>query len=136
MIIQSKELILKSGDKVLWEYDQEGDLLEMTFQAKEATGAVELTDNMILRFDWDRNEPLSLSIMSASHIMQPGQYGEAHFELLTAEWPAEVHDKIISMLKSPPLNEFLKLGSYTPAHTQRLIPLTSLQPATQVLELA
>ena len=68
MIIQSKEFILKSGDKVLWEYDQEGDLLEIVFQAKEATGTVELTDNIILRFDWLRDEPLSLSIMSASHI--------------------------------------------------------------------
>ncbi|MCB9105593.1 MAG: DUF2283 domain-containing protein [Anaerolineales bacterium] len=122
MKLEKQELTLKTGQKVLYEYDPDGDLLEIIFQQAEATSAVELTESIILRFNWDTNQPLSLSFISISHLMQPSEYGEVHFQLLTDEWPVETKDKILMMLRQSPLNEFLAISSYTTAHTHQIIP--------------
>jgi hypothetical protein len=127
MEIEKREVTLCSGEKVWIEYDREGDLLEIIFRPTEATCAVELTESMVLRFNWDTNEPVSLSLISFSKLRQPTAYGEVHFQLLTEEWPEEAQDKIWTMLRTIPLAEFLKLSSYIPAHTDRIIPTTTLK---------
>ena len=134
MNIERKQLVLRAGKQAIWEYDKKGDLLEIIFQLGEATCAVELTENIILRFDWEKSQPLSLSIMGASQLTKSGQYGEVYFELLTAEWPSEAHGKIMTMLKSSPLAEILKLGSYTPAHALQQVPLTTLKRPQKFLQ--
>jgi hypothetical protein len=134
MKLERQELTLKTGKKVLYEYDPDGDILEIIFQQAEATSAVELTESIILRFSWETNQPLSLSFISISHLIQPSEYGEVHFQLLTDEWPVETKDKILTMLRQSPLNEFLSISSYTPAHTHQIIPLTTIKaPQLSVL---
>src|SRR4029079_16282069 len=107
--------------------DEDNDLLEIVFQPGEATCAVELTDNMILRFDWATSMPLSLSLISFSHLIKPTAYGEVHLELLAEEWPEEAQEKLWAMLRRPPLSEFLTLSSYTPAHANHIVPITSIR---------
>lgn len=127
MKIETRELILDTGEKVRSEYDRDSDLLEIIFRPAEATCAVELTESIILRFDWSANEPLSLSFISISKLLQPTEYGEMHFQLLTDEWPEDVHDKIWEMLRTSPLKEFLKLSGYVAAHAHQIIPTTTLK---------
>jgi len=114
--------------KTAWyEYDRDGDVLEIIFQPDEATGAVELTESIILRFAWETSEPLSLSIISFSRLLQANPYGEVHFQLLTDEWPDEARDKIWKMLQMAPLAEFLKLSGYAPAHEHQIIPMATIR---------
>jgi len=113
--------------QVLYTYDEEGDLLEIVFRQGEATCAVELTDSIILRFDLDTSEPLSLSLISFSRLIQSADYDVQHFRLLTDEWPEELQEKVMLMLRSTPLNEFLQVGSYTPPHTRQVIPLATVK---------
>jgi hypothetical protein len=127
MKLDKRELTLNTGEKAWYEYDQDSDMLEIIFRLGEATCAIELTESIILRFDWETNEPLSLSFISVSRLIQPTEYGEVHFQLLTDEWPDEVQDKIWKMLRMPPLTEFLKLSSYAPAHTHQIIPMTTVK---------
>lgn len=127
MGIKQQTFTLHTGETALYEYDQDNDLLEIFFQPGEATCAAELTDNMILRFDWETSTPLSLSIISFSHMLKPTAYGEVHLELLSEEWPEEIQDKLWTMLRRPPLNEFLTLSSYTPAHANHVVPITSIK---------
>ncbi len=127
MRLDKQELTLNTGQKILCEYDQDGDLLEIFFQQGEATCAVELTESIILRFDWKTDNPLSLSFVSISTLIQPTKYGEVHYQLLTEEWPDEVQDRVLTMLQKPPLTEFLMLSSYAPAHTQQLIPQATIK---------
>jgi len=119
----SLESTLCSGEKVWYEYDQESDLLEVVFKAAEATAAIELTESIVLRFDWETAEPLSLSFISFSRLVQPAEYGENHFPLLADEWPDEAQEKVWAMLRAAPLNEFLQLGSYAPPHGRQTIPI-------------
>jgi len=127
MELEKKELKLSNGKTAWYEYDRDGDVLEIIFQPAEATGAVELTESIILRFDWGSNEPLSLSLISFSRLLQANPYGEVHFQLLADEWPDEVRDKIWPMLQKTPLSEFLKLSGYAPAHTHQIIPMATIK---------
>jgi len=127
MKIEHYAVKLSTGQTAQCEYDPNGDLLEIYFVQGEATAAVELTDNIVLRFDWDSGIPLSLGIISFSTLLQPSPYGKMHFELLIEEWPEEAEDKILAMLRRPPLTEFLTLSSYTPAHANHVIPTTTIR---------
>ena len=121
------EATLSTGQKALYSYDEEGDLLEIIFRQAEATCAVELTESIVLRFDFDMAEPLSLGLIGFSRLIQPAEYEVQHFRLLADEWPEDVRDKVMSMLRSAPLNEFLQVGGYTPPHSREVIPLATLK---------
>lgn len=133
MKIEQYGVPLSTGQTAACEYDVDGDLLEIYFAREEASAAIELTDNMVLRFDWESNTPLSLSIISFSTLLQPSAYGPMHFELLVDEWPDEAQAKIFAMLRRKPLTEFLTLSSYTPAHASRLIPTTAVKQIPQLM---
>jgi len=128
MDIEKQELILNTGETAWCEYDRKGDLLEIIFQQGEATCAIELTESLILRFDWETCKPLSLSFISFLQLIQPTQYGQPYFQLLQDEWPEEVEERIWTMLRQPPLTEFLTVNSYAPARTSQVIPTTGIKP--------
>jgi len=121
------QLTLNTGEKAWYEYDSDGDLLEIIFRQTKATAAIELTESIILRFDWETNQPLSLSFISFSRLIQPAEYGEVHFQLLADEWPNEAQGKVWAMLQASPLNEFLLLVSYVPSHTQQVLPVAAVK---------
>ncbi len=136
MKLEKQKLTLSTGKTAWSEYDPDGDILEIIFRPAEATCAIELTESIILRFDWETNEPLSLSFISISRLVQPTEYGKVHFQLLTDEWPDEVRDKIWTMLRIPPLTEFLTLSSYAPAHTHQIVPMATIKQPHLVAQTA
>ena len=136
MNIETQELALSSHEKARIEYDPETDLLEIIFRNAEATCTVELTESMVLRFDWDTDEPLSLSVISFSKLLQHAEYGETYFQLLTDEWPEDAKNKIWTMLRTSPVKDVLKLSTYVPAHTHQTIPTTTLKQSKVILQAA
>ena len=134
--LEQQTLRLRTGQTAQCEYDRNSDMLEIFFRDADATCAVELTESIVLRFDWETNEPLSLSLLSVSKLLKPTEYGDPFFQLLADEWPDEARGKIWDMLRKPPLNEFLKLSSYVPAHTYRAIPMTSIQQTPALMRAA
>jgi YD repeat-containing protein len=114
---------LSTGKPVRYEYDPEGDLLEIVFRQTEATAAIELTESIILRFDLATSEPLSLSFIGFLRLIKPAKYGAPHFRLLADEWPDDLQGQVSAMLDAAPLNEFLQIGSYIPRRARRAIPL-------------
>ncbi len=134
MKVEKREFTFNTGQQAWIEYDQAGDLLEIFFQAGEANCAIELTESIILRFDWKTAQPFSLGFISASHLIQATEYGEMHFQLLVDEWPDELRDKVWQMLRSAPLNELLQISSYAPAHTHQVIPMAAIKHLDWVAE--
>jgi hypothetical protein len=59
-----------------------------------------------------------------------------YFELPVDEWPEEALEKIWSMLREPPLTDFLRLGSYAPAHAFQVIPLATLKQSPLIAHVA
>jgi len=136
MKLETGNLTLSTGELAHFEYEPESDLLEIVFRQGEATYAVALTDSIILRFDWETAAPLSLSLVSVSKLMQPAEYGQMYFELSVDEWPEQSLEKIWSMLREPPLTDFLRLASYAPAHTYQVIPLATLKQSPLIVHAA
>jgi hypothetical protein len=136
MKLETGNLTLSTGELAYFEYEPESDLLEIIFQPGEATYAVTLADSIVLRFDWETAAPLSLSLISASKLMQPAEYGQVYFELPVDEWPEEALEKIWAMLRKPPLTDFLRLASYAPAHAYQVIPLATLKQSPLVAHTA
>ncbi len=136
MNIEKQELTLSTGQTACLEYDQDGDLLDIIFRSTEATCAIELTESIILRFDWEKNEPLSLGFISVSQLLQSTEYGPIYFQLLVDEWPDEVQDKVWTMLRAAPLTDFLALSSYAPAYIPKTIPMTTIRRPHFVLKAA
>ncbi|MEM7531183.1 MAG: DUF2283 domain-containing protein [Chloroflexota bacterium] len=127
MNIKQNTLSLGPNQTVHYQYDQEADFLEIFFQREEeASAAIELTDNIILRFDWDTSTPLSLGFISFSKLLESADYEEKHFALLVDEWPDEVSGKVWHMLRKSPLVEVLKLGSYIPPNANTVMPMTAM----------
>ena len=78
MKLEKQEHILETGEKVWYEYDHDSDMLEIIFRPAKASCAIELTESIILRFDWTANEPLSLGFISISRLLQSNPERRVH----------------------------------------------------------
>ena len=108
-----------------YDYDKEADVLYVCFVPGEtATSAVELNDNILLRFNRANKRAVGLTLMDFSVLTQPTNLGPRSFPLsglqeLEPEW----QDVVIEIITAPPVNQILKISSYTPSLTES-VPIT------------
>lgn len=110
-----------------YSYDEEADVLYISFSPGEkATSAVELSKNILLRFNLVEKRAIGLTLMDFSVLAQLTELGPRSFPLigleeLEPEWRAMV----IDIVTSPPVNQILHISIYTPSPTEH-IPITSI----------
>jgi hypothetical protein len=113
-----------NGQTIICSYDKEGDILEIIFQKGGGLG-VDLTENIVLRYNQERQEPLSLILTSYSHLIQPTPFGPPSFHLAAvSELPPDMQQTVLQILNDFPVNHFLRLSGL------RLLPGGELQPIT------
>jgi len=111
-----------------YNYDQDADVLYISFAPGEkATTAVELNDNILLRFSRSEKRAIGLTLMDFSVLVQLTKVGPRAFPLtgledLEPEW----QDLVIDLITSPPVNQILKVASFTPSITTS-IPVASVE---------
>lgn len=132
MRLERQLFTLSTGQKGWAEYDPEGDVLEITFQSAEATCAVELTESVILRLDYESGEPLSLSFISVSRLAQAPHYGAVRLPLLVEQWPDEIREKVYDALQRAPLTDLVAFSEHDPLHGELIVPLETLDLARTV----
>lgn len=126
--IQQYQIITAEGQTVQVEYDQEGDMLEIFFERGPASGAIELADPLILRFDRERGTALSLSILTFSQVIEATELGPRTFPLYDlAALPNSEKELVVKMITTPPVNHFLKVVVYYPKSEQPSIPLSYIE---------
>lgn len=126
--IQQSEVMTPEGYSVKLEYDPDADMLEIFFKRGRASGALEIADPIILRFDRESGEALSLSILTFSKLIKPSEFGPLAFPLSGLEsLPRSLKSTIISLLQNPPVNYFLRVVSYIPTTHQSPIPLSYMR---------
>ncbi len=109
------------------EYDSEGDTLEIFFASGSGTG-IELTDEIVLRYDKNNASPRSLIFTSFSHLIQDTEYGPESFRLTGIEsLPLQQRDEILRILRMPSVSHFLQLSAVKLPHTPHPIPFTSVR---------
>lgn len=102
-----------------YNYDQEADVLYIAFSPGEkATTAVELNDNILLRFNRTEKRAIGLTLMDFSVLVQLTKLGPRNFPLtgledLEPDW----QELVIDLITSPPVNQILKVSSFTPSMT-------------------
>jgi uncharacterized protein YuzE len=105
-----------------YDYDQEADVLYISFASGEkATTAVELNDNILLRFNRAEKRAIGLTLMDFSVLVQLTKLGPRTFPLsglvnLEPEW----QDMVIDIITSSPVDQVLKLSTYTPSFSEAI----------------
>lgn len=100
----------------IYNYDKEADILYISFSPGEkATTAVELNDNILLRFNRADKRAIGLTLMDFSVLIQLTNLGPRGFPLsglreLEQDW----QEMVIDIITKPPVNKILKLMVYTP----------------------
>jgi len=103
-----------------YSYDKEADVLYISFSPGEkTTSAVELNDNILLRFNRAEQRAIGLTLMDFSVLIQLTNLGPRSFPLsglqdLEPDW----QDMVISIITKPPINQILKVSVYTPSLTE------------------
>jgi len=115
------------SDSPTYSYDEEADVLYISFSPGEkATSAVELNENILLRFNLTEKRAIGLTLMDFSVLAQLTELGPRSFPLtgledLEPEW----REMVIEIVTSPPVSQILHVSTYTPSITER-IPITSI----------
>ena len=111
-----------------YSYDKEADVLYITFAAGEkATAAVELNENILLRFNRVERKAVGLTLLDFSVLVQLTELGPRSFPLtglkdIEPEWQSLV----VELLKQPPVSHILKVSTYTPSLAES-VPITSVE---------
>ena len=111
-----------------YSYNKEADVLYISFSPGEkATTAVELNENILLRFNRAEKRAIGLTLMDFSVLVQLTKLGPRSFPLsglkeLEAEW----QEMVIEMITTPPVSQVLKVSSYTPSLAES-VPITSVE---------
>lgn len=118
------------GQTIIYSYDEEGDILEIFFRKGGGLG-VDLTENIVLRYNQEDQKPLSLILTDFSHLTRLTKFGPPSFRLTSlTTLPPNMQRTVLQMLNSFPVNHFLKVSGLAFSPGGELQPITYLERAT------
>jgi uncharacterized protein YuzE len=115
----------------VYSYDKEADVLYISFSPGEkATTAVELNDNILLRFNRAERRAIGLTLMDFSVLVQLTELGPRSFPLYgLRELEPDWQDMVIELITKPPVSQVLQVSVYTPSLTETVpIALVNWSP--------
>ncbi len=91
---------------------------DITLDRGRANCVVELSDNIVLRFDKEKEKALSLIVISFSVLVQPTEMDPKNFPLNGLDdLPEDLRQIVVKIITTPPVNQFLKVSSFYPSLT-------------------
>jgi len=137
--LQEMEITTENGQKMHLAYEEMGDVLEIVFDdaddkhPTEATCAVELTDNILLRFDREQGRAVGLTILDFSVLVSPSELGPRSFALTGLDdLPDDLRETVVQIITTSPVNRFLKVFTFHSLSAQP-IPLTYVESPRPVV---
>ena len=119
--------VLDSGQMARIVYDKETDILEIVFEGVAATCAVELTDNILLRFNLETERAAGLTILDYSILVTPSEIGPRNFPMIGLDdLPEAMRQMVVKIIISPPVNQILKVSALYSTSLQPL-PITYVE---------
>lgn len=114
-------------------YDEEGDILYITFQRRRKVAYQSLNDHIVLRYDPRTLEPLGLTLIDFSAMLPRADNSMPQFSLdVLADLPVERKEQILAILRRPPVNRWLRVTA-TPTGAEELCG--SLNRSDMILDL-
>ena len=116
------------NQKPTYSYDKEADVLYISFfPGEKPTAAVELNENILLRFNREEKRAIGLTLMDFSVLVQLTKLGPRSFPLTgLKELEPEWQEYVIEIITAPPINQILKVSSYMTS-TADAMPITSIE---------
>lgn len=124
-----------------YEYDQEGDVLDVYFDKKRPAWTIELTSNIMISIDRAAQQPVALTLMDYTELARITIWGPRSFPITgLADLPLAERDLVLAILNSSPVNRWLDVSTVqmlpdSPFAVTHLEP-TSPKVATLVAEAA
>lgn len=114
----------------IYNYDEEGDTLYITFAPGEHATGIELTDHILLRINKQERRAVGITLFDYSILAQQTELGPRSFPLTVLDaLPAESRELVLDLLLQSPVREILALSAYTPTLTETT-PIIAIQPLT------
>lgn len=114
-------------DKPILTYDEEGDILYISFYPGEKGTGVELNENILLRFNSEEKKALGLTLFNFSVLIQITETGPRSFPLNgLADIPQELREVVTHIITHPPVSHYLKTLTYTPSLAES-VPITLVE---------
>jgi hypothetical protein len=117
----------QDGQRIHLAYDEIGDVLEIVFEGVQATCAIELTDNILLRFHRELGQAAGLTILDFSILASPTELGPRSFAITGLEnMPGDLRETVARIITTAPINRFLKVSTFYSLPAEP-IPLTYVE---------
>ena len=98
--------------KEWFEYDEEGDVLDVYFAEKRPSWTIELTPNIMISIDRATETAVSLTFLDYTELVCPTSWGARSFAITgLADLPFPERDMVLAVLTSPPVNRWLDVSS-------------------------
>ncbi|MBD0321101.1 MAG: DUF2283 domain-containing protein [Gemmatimonadetes bacterium] len=108
-------------------YDEPSDTLHIAFAPGEPATGIELNEHILLRVDKRESTAVGLTLLNFSLLAQRTEMGPRSFPLTgVATLPPELRELALTLLQSPPVNEYLIISAFTGAGGE-MMPITYLQ---------
>ena len=118
-------------------YDDEGDILYITFQRKRKALYQSLNDNIILRYNPRTLESYSLTLIDLSAMIPQADHAAPVFALdRLADLPPERREQVLGILNTPPVTHWLRVTSAGPAESEVQASLNQPQTILNLLRAA
>ncbi len=96
----------------LYEYDPEGDVLDVYFGEKRPAWTIELTDNIALSVDREAGRAVGLSFLDFTELIRPTPLGPRSFPITgLADLPLTERDLVMKILTASPVNAWLDVST-------------------------
>ena len=114
----------------IYNYDEEGDTLYITFAPGEHATGIELTDHILLRINKQERRAVGITLFDYSILAQQTELGPRSFPLTGLDaLPTESRELVLDLLLQPPVREILALSAYSPTLTETT-PIIAVHPLT------
>ncbi|MCU0568343.1 MAG: DUF2283 domain-containing protein [Oculatellaceae cyanobacterium Prado106] len=111
-------------------YDEISDTLTLTFESGIPATGIELNPHLLLRYNSNQHQLISLSFLEYSLWAQTTEFGTRSFPLSgLSALPLPLQAELLNQLNQSPLSEFLQCSTYTLSSAES-IPIVSLKPAS------
>ena len=95
-----------------YDYDKEGDVLDVYFGAKRPAWTIELTPNIMISVDRANQQAVSLTLIDYTELVRPTIWGARSFPITgLADLPIEERDLVLTILNSLPVNRWLDMSA-------------------------
>ena len=113
----------------VYSYDEESDILYISFAPGEKGTGIELSDQILLRLNKSQRRAIGLTLFDYSVLAQTTDLGPRSFPLAgLSELSADLRDLVLEVITRPPISDILHMSAYTPSLSETT-PIVSISAA-------